>query len=125
MPIVNGSTKTISGSLGNLPNVTEAIVGWFQSMSVSTIVKTVVDFQLVETLTTSTIQAVRQPFTSKQLMIKPEGQRAWNWETLHTLQEFNVDDIIVFNSTRYRIMQKWHWKEYGYFEFHICENFTP
>lgn len=124
MSIVNGNTKTISECGGSLPNLSDALTGWYQPMTVEVITKSVVDFQLSESAVTKTIKAVRQPFSSKQLILKPEGQRAWSWETMHTTEEFSVDDIFVYKGIRYRVMQKWNWTEYGYFEYHIVQGFT-
>ncbi len=125
MGIVNGSSRTLSQTSSSVPNVSEALDGWFKLTSVSTIVKTVVDYQTVETVTTKNIIAVLQPFTSRQLVIKPEGQRAWAWYTLHVKDsdDFALDDIITISSVKYRIMQKFEWKDYGYFEYQVIQGF--
>jgi len=127
MKIFNAATRPLSQASLSVPNMAEALDNWFQNMTVCVICKTVVNFQLVETSVTRVIKAVRQPFSSKQLAVKPEGQRAWNWETLHVKfpDNFDVDTVVVFNGTRYRIMNRWEFPEYGYYSFDCVRDFTP
>ena len=121
--IVDGNSKSLP--FGNLPNMGDALENWYQTMTVSIVTKSLTNYQVVESLNTFSIQAVRQPMSSRDLQIKPEGQRAWNWETLHVKGDdvFNVDDIVLFNNKEHRIMQKWNWSEYNYNEYHMVEAF--
>ena len=119
--IINANEKGLNYS--GLPQVGEVLPSWFQTLTFDIITKTLVNYEVQETKTTITTQGVRQPMTAQQLAIKPEGQRGWKWETLHCLPStiLKLDDIVVFNGVKYRVMQKWDWKEYGYCEYHICQ----
>ena len=123
--ISNGKDIKI-GAMSNLPQVSEALLGWFQAMTFYLITKSITDFDLTETKTTVTTKGVRQPFSAQQLALKPEGQRAWKWETLHCLPDvkLNPDDIVVFNAVKYRVMEKLDYSEYGYLEYHIIQDYT-
>lgn len=123
--ITNGKDFKI-GAQSNLPNVSEALLGWFQNMTFDLITKAISSYELVEVAETIVTKGVRQPFTAQQLSIKPEGQRAWKWETLHCLPDvkLNPDDIVVFNGVRYRVMGKLDYSEYGYLEYHIIQDYT-
>jgi hypothetical protein len=122
--IINGKDKILSQTK-NLPNMSETIKTWFQDLTFKRITKSIVNFQAVETTTTITTKGVRQPFTAQQLKVKPEGQRAWRWETLHCLSDvvLNPDDIVEFNSIRYRVIEKKDYTEYGYIEYEIVQDF--
>lgn len=122
--IINGKDKTLSQT-NNLPNMSETIKSWFQTLTFKKIIKSVVNFQAVETTTTVITKGVRQPFTAQQLKVKPEGQRAWRWETLHCLADvvLNPDEIVEFNSIRYRVIEKKDYTEYGYIEYEIVQDF--
>lgn len=123
--IVNAANSKINLS-GGIPNVEGTLSDWFKTMKIGVTVKTVVDFQLSETINYVDIQAVLQPFTTKQLQLKPEGQRSWNWETLHvkgTDQEFCLDDHVYIDGMKYRIMQKFEWQRYGFLEYQIIQDF--
>ncbi len=124
--IQNASDTPLDENPGTLPNMQSALLSYFQPLTFTQIVKTVENFNLVETLTDFSFLGVRQPFTAQQLVQKPEGQRAWKWETVHSLPNLSLlpDDIIIFKSVSYRVMQKFDWTEYGYIEYHIVENYT-
>lgn len=123
--IINGNSKKI-GSFNNLPQMGEVIVSWFQPMTFDLVTKGIQDYDLAESLTTIQTQGVRQPFSVQQLAIKPEGQRAWKWETLHCLPDvkLNPDDIVIFNQVKYRVMEKLDYSEYGYLEYHIIQDYN-
>ena len=123
--IMNGKDFKI-GARSNLPDVSDALLDWFQNMTFDLITKAITDYDLTETATTISTKGVRQPFSAQQLSIKPEGQRAWKWETLHCLPnvKLNPDDIVVFNGVRYRVMEKLDYSEYGYLEYHIIQDYT-
>ncbi len=124
--IQNGADTPLNQNPGTLPNVQGALLNWLQPMTFTLIVKTVENAVLVETPTDISTMGVRQPFTSRQLSIKPEGQRQWLWETMHCLPgiDLKTDDVIVFNGVKYRVMQSLNWTEYGYNEFHIVQGYT-
>ena len=122
---MNGKDFKI-GAQSNLPDVSDALLDWFQNMTFDLITKAITDYDLTETATTISTKGVRQPFSAQQLSIKPEGQRAWKWETLHCLPnvKLNPDDIVVFNGVRYRVMEKLDYSEYGYLEYHIIQDYV-
>lgn len=122
--IINGKDKTLS-QINNLPNMSETIKNWFQNLTFKKIVKSIVDYQAVETETIISTKGVRQPFSPQQLKVKPEGQRAWKWETLHCLTNVVLvpDEIVEFNSIRYRVIEKKDYTEYGYIEYEIVQDF--
>lgn len=106
-----------------LPQVGDVLPSWFQTLTFTLVTKYLVDYEVQEVLVTITTQGVRQPMNAQQLSIKPEGQRGWKWETIHCLPnvKLKLDDIIIFDNVKYRVMEKWDWSEYGYLEYHICQ----
>lgn len=110
----------------NLPYIEDALDGWMQDMTIKLVTKTIVDYQVVETTTEQNILAVRQPYTTRQLMVRPEGQRAWQWEKLHVKHSdsFNLDDIIYFGSKQYRIFGVNEWAQFGYIEYDVVQHYT-
>jgi hypothetical protein len=124
-PIHNASDTLLTANPGTLPNVQEAMASWFQTLTFTKIVKTVVNFNAVEVRTNFAFQGVRQPFTSQQLMMKPEGQRKWKWEMIHAYPDLVLqpDEIIIFNGLNYRVMQKYDYTEYGYVQYDIVQDY--
>lgn len=121
--IINAKDKPLTYT--GLPQVGEVLPSWFQPLTFDVITKTVVNYEVAETKITISTQGVRQPMSSQQLQIKPEGQRAWKWETIHCLPDvrLKVDDIIIFDGVKYRVMERWNWAEYGYVQYEICQSY--
>ena len=123
--IVNAANSKINLS-GGIPNMEGNLSVWFTTMNVGVTVKSIVDFQLSESINYVDIQAVLQPFSTKQLEIKPIRVRGWGWSTLHVKgsdQEFRLDDHVVIDEKKYRIMQKFEWQRYGFIEYQVIQDF--
>ena len=119
--IVNAKDKGLNFT--GLPQVGDVLPSWFQTLTFTLVTKYLVDYEVQEVLVTITTQGVRQPMNAQQLSIKPEGQRGWKWETIHCLPnvKLKLDDIIIFDNVKYRVMEKWDWSEYGYVQYEICQ----
>lgn len=122
----NGSSRTLNTNSGTVPDVSEVLLDWFQKMTFDVVVKTVSGFELVETTTPVEFQGVIQPLSGSQLMIKPEGQRAWNWMLLHAdpSLSLDVDDVVLYLGTQYRVYQTKSYDIYGYREYQLAEDYT-
>lgn len=112
---------------GTLPNMGETISGWFQPLSFSQVTKTIVNGEVVETSETISFQGVRQPMSAQQLLMKPEGERNWRWETIHALPgcPLKPDDVITYQDLTYRVISREIYPEYGYIKYDICQDYTP
>lgn len=124
--ISNAKDKLLTSNPGTLPNMSETIMGWFQQLSAVTIVKTIVNFEVVETKTTISFLGVIEPMPAQNLMIKPEGQRQWIWNNLWCSTDLNLnpDDIFTINSIEYRVMIKHDWSAYGYRQYEVIQNYS-
>lgn len=110
----------------NLPNMQSALLSWYVPMTFDVVTKTVQAGQVIETMVPVTFKGVMQELTSARLLLKPEGQRTWRWKWLHaspTLQLKN-DDVVIYDGTQYRVMAKKDYREYGYLEYELCEDWT-
>lgn len=124
--ISNGKNTPINVKVGTVPNMTGALANWFQPLTFQQIVKTTVDFQLVETTTPIEFRGVVQPLSGRQLMMKPEGQRDWNWILVHsdTSLKLRPDDRIVFLNIKYRVMGQKNYSLYGYLSYELAQDYT-
>lgn len=122
----NGSSRPLNTNSGTVPDVSEVLLDWFQKMTFDVVVKTVSGFELVETTTPVEFQGVIQPLSGSQLMIKPEGQRAWNWMLVHAdpSLSLDVDDVVLYLGTQYRVYQTKSYDIYGYREYQLAEDYT-
>lgn len=126
-PIKNASDVSLADNPGTLPNLSEAMTSWFQTMTFTRLTKAIVNFSTVETPVSYTFTGVKQPFSPEQLEMKPEGMRSWKWFTIHALPDLILatDDIITLTGIDYRVMTKRDYKEYGYVQYEVVEDYTP
>lgn len=124
-PIFSAGSKPLSQQVGTLPQMDGALMDWLQPMTFKVVTKTTVNMQVVESFINVTMQAVRQPLSAQQLMMKPEGQRGWKWDRIHALpgQELSLDSEVIYLGIQYRVMGKWPWPEYGYIEYHLTQDY--
>ena len=125
MIIKNAADQAIDKDSGTLPNVSAAMKNWFQKITFTKIVKTIVNYKVVEVETDISFQGVWQTMSPRQLIMKPEKQRVEDWYICHaeTSLILNVDEIIEYQSAKYRIMNKIDHSKYGFVEYHILEDF--
>lgn len=124
--IKNGSSQPINFQTGTVPDVSGAMQDYFQPMTFEPVTKTVNGFQVVETGTPINFQGVIQPFTERQLLLKPEGERAWSWYMLHAdpVLTLQVDDVVMWNGKQTRVMSRKNYQLYGYVEYHLVQDWT-
>lgn len=127
LKIRNAKDRPLSETLkgGLLPDMSDVIPGWFQPLSFGLLSKGVIDFEETETVENVSTMGMVQPMSPQQISIRPEGQRAWKWKTLHCLADISLkpDDLVVIGGERYRVMAKLDYSEYGYCEYHICGDY--
>jgi hypothetical protein len=111
---------------GSLPNMASAMMDYFVPLTFIKIEKRIENHIAKEIPTEVSFYGVRQPLTPQELFLKPEGQRAWKWEQIFTLPSviLAVDDKITFEGTPYRVMKKADFKEYGYVQYEIAQDYT-
>lgn len=119
--ISNAKNRTASG---NLPNMSQTIISWFQPVTFITLKKTVNnDFEEVITETRINTQGVVQPPKPEIIEIQPEGIRNWEWLEIHCLPnlQLNINEYIIYNGLRYKVMQKENYAAYGYMHYLVLE----
>lgn len=119
--ITNGKNRAILG--GNLPNMSQIIVGWFQPITFGVVTTTLVDFEKVENIEYVDTNGVVQPPRPEAIEIQPEGIRNWEWLEVHCLPnlQVNINEFIIYNGLRYKVMQKENFSAYGYVKYLILE----
>jgi hypothetical protein len=124
--IINGANTPINQVTGTVPNVSGALKDYFQFMTFTPLQKTVSGFQVVENSAPIEFWGVIQPFTPRQLMMRPEGERAWSWFTLHAEPAVNlkVDDVILYLGKQYRVMAQTDFRLYGYVLYQLVQDWT-
>ncbi len=124
--IKNGSNTPLNQNSGTLPDMSGALQNWFMPMTFGLVTKTVIDFQVVETMTPINFMGVIQPLSGRDLMMKPEGQRSWNWIMVHSNPSLDLlpDSVINYLGVQYRVMVKKNYKLYQYKYYELVQDFT-
>lgn len=123
--IGNGKNTPLNQKTGTLPDVSGALMDWFQPMVFARVVKEA-GFEVVETMVPVHFRGVIQPLSGRSLLMKPEGQRKWNWLQVHAEPSLTltIDEIILYNEVQYRVMKQKDFTLYGYVYYELCEDFT-
>lgn len=124
--IANGANRPINTQAGTVPDVSGALTDYFQPMTFTIVTKEVVGFEVVETPEEISFQGVIQPFNERQLLLKPEGERAWTWFMLHAdpVLTLQVDSVVDYLGEQTRIMSRTDYELYGYVEYHLVQDWT-
>lgn len=122
--IGNAANRPLFDKGGSVPDVSGAMTDYFQKMVFTRLTKTIAGFQAVETADPIVFQGVIQPFTERQLSLKPEGERAWSWFWLHAdpVLALDVDDVVLFKGIQTRVMARKDYALYGYVEYHLVQD---
>ena len=124
--IARANKRPIHVPNGTVPDVSGALLDWFQPLQFEVVTKGTLGFELIETGVVTQFRGLVMPFTPRQLMIRPEGERAWTWMTLYAqpVLTLNVDDIMTFLGKATRVMARKDYSLYGYLEYALVQDFT-
>lgn len=123
--IINAKDLLLNQITPGLPNVSNTLEGWFQTLVIGILVKTIVDNRVYEETTNFEIRGVIQPLSPEQLEIKPEGERSWVWKMLHCQPSLPVktDDLVTIKGIRYRVNSLTGYDEYGYAMYELVQDY--
>lgn len=109
-----------------VPNMAETLNEWLMPMVFSIITKKIKLFKVKEVPVLYNFLGVWQPLTSSQLMLKPEGQRSWNWFMLNATIQLPLknDDVVSYNEKQYRVKGNTDYNEYGYYYYELVEDWV-
>lgn len=124
--LANGANNPLFFRQGTVPDVSGALQDYYQAMVFEPVVKTVIGFQAQEVPNPINFRGVVQPLTERQLLLKPEGQRAWTWMLLFSdpVLTLQVDDVVVWNGKPTRIMGREDFALYGYVKYSMVQDWT-
>jgi hypothetical protein len=124
--IPSANTRSVSDAATALPSVQCTIVGWFRPLVLGRITKLIVEGEVRESAAELRCRGVIQPFDDRKLRIKPEGERSWNWQMLHTTPDVKLrnDEEFRIKGVPYRVMSNSDWSEYGYITYELVQDYT-
>lgn len=108
-----------------IPQITSALNGWQQDITLITITQSVVDYETVNTESSITFKGVVQPLSPEQLKILPTEQRSWKNLQIHTKINLSLstNDKVTYNGLTYKILAVNDYSAYNYYEYHLIEDY--
>ena len=97
------------------PNVSEVLTDFIQPVTKNVITVSTVDFERVETVVSSSIDAVVQVAQKEDLKI---DQIDWSLEYIqvHSVSDFDINNEIIWQGKTYSIVSRNNYQDYGYTE---------
>lgn len=109
-----------------MPRMTAAFAGWGKKITLMRRCQ-YIEFGLTKFRETPfTFVGTIQPLSPKNVELKPEAQRAFEWLQIHcTSGPLNLDtnDRIVYNAGLYKIMAQNDYSLNGYIEYHAVKDY--
>lgn len=122
--IINGRDKPLIFA-STVPQAGPSMRAWFQKLALVLVRKQIVDFEEKEVREPFTTNGVIQPLSTRELEMKPEGQRAWEWQMLHCENGLTLipDEIVEYHGTKYRVMGQKSYSAYGYLYYELVNDY--
>ena len=109
-----------------LPRMATTILGWFRPLALVRRITQIVDREAVITEVKQSCLGVVQPLSNRELVMKPEGQRSWKWNMLHTSTniELSPGEDFSINGKNYRVMSDKGYSDYGYVYYELVQDYV-
>ena len=122
--IINGRDQSID-DVSAVPDVGMQMRAFFQKITLYKITKQLIDYEIVETRLPFTTWGVVQPLSGQQLEMKPEGQRSWDWHSLHCENGLilTTDEVVEYRKVKYRIIQQRDYVGYGFSYYEMVNDY--
>ena len=124
-PIIGAGARDIRESALTYPNMRGALIGLFRPIELTVVTTTIVDGLSKEVNRSINSAGLLQPMKARAIMLKPEGQRAFRWFTLHVGREIDLkpNDVVIRKGVPYRVMGKWPWEDAGFLKYELVEDY--
>ncbi len=116
-PLFNARNLALSVAVRPAPTADSTLRGWLMNLGLTRIVKKNVagGVRTEEVEVPFPGRGNWQPLGGKQLEIKPEGERSWDWVVVHidAQHPLDTDDVVVRRGVRWRVMAIKGWDDNG------------
>ena len=123
--LVNANVRSVTAAVAPMPTMRSTIMGWFRPLNLTRVIKQTVDFETKEVEIPLPAQGTWQPLSHAQLVIKPEGERAWQWFEIHSTPDLRLepDDVIFRDGAPYRVMAQGSYDDNGFISYHVVNDY--
>jgi hypothetical protein len=123
--IPSANRLSVSQNATQLPSMSSTVKSYFRPLVLIYVFKSVVNHEIQEARKELRCSGTIQPFDWRALRIKPEGQRSWNWQMLHTTPDVKLknDEEFTEGGTRYRVMSQGAYSRYGFITYELVQDY--
>jgi hypothetical protein len=117
--------KTLD-QLSGMPHMKAAFSGWTKSITLKVITQTVVDGFIEDASRDFTFQGTIQPLQTNKIILKPEGQRSWEWLQIHCITsslDLKTNDRIEYGGRIFKIMAQNDYSLNNFIEYHAVADY--
>lgn len=120
--------KQLLGETSGMPQMGAAFGGWTNKITLRRIAQAVDNDGFVqETSTDFSFEGTIQPLSPKQIALKPEGQRAWQWLQIHCMRggadTLEPNDKIIYSGKTFKVMGQNDYSLNNFIEYHLVEDY--
>jgi hypothetical protein len=123
--LVPSANKVPLSRMTAQPSMRDTITGWSETITLVRLLKKIVNHENVNERTEFTCQGMIQPFSKRDLLIKPEGQRAWKWWMLHISSSIETPPGAEFEiaGVTYKVMGELPYFRNGFYEYELVQGY--
>lgn len=135
--IDRGMNRPVTFPAGTLPDMSDGLQDYFQPLQMMNITKGSLGFEVIETGVVTEFRGVIMPFTPRQLLLKPEGERAWTWLNMwaERVLPLQVDDVMTlllpdplqvgkYTPKDTRVMAREDFSRFGFLKYALVQDWT-
>jgi len=111
--------------ISGMPQMLAAFSGWMQPITLDKATQTNTNGLISTAYTSVLFVGTIQPLSPKQIVLKPEGQRAWTWLQIHCRLPgvLETNDVIVWQGRNYKVMARLDYALNGFLEYHLVTDY--
>lgn len=110
-----------------MPQMRAAFAGWAKQITLTKRTQGVGESGIVYNIDVNfTFKGTIQPLSPKSIILKPEGQRAWEWLQIHVIagsENLDVNDQIIYNGRVFKVMAQNDYSLNNYVEYHAVREY--
>lgn len=128
--IVDAARLSVQDAVMPTPNMRSTILGWFRPLVLAVVRQQTIDFETKEALVQLATRGVIQPMAAKDLQLKPEGTRTWDWRMIHATPDLalTTEDVILIprggKTVQFRVMRALDYSGDGFLMYEIVNDYV-
>lgn len=124
--ISSANKRSIYDTAVPTPDLGNPVRRWLRPLIIVRIQRPIVGYEVQEVQQRVSCLGMLQPFGNRELKMKAEGERSWDWQMLHTTPNVLLKngEYVIVRGTKYRVMSNAMWTDYGYNTYELVQAYN-